>query len=358
MTIKVLHVCETAVGGVATYLNLLSALDDKVVQQHFLIPSAHCNALQDGLSVETFNSKTRSVIALRRMIQALWSKNRSYAPDIVFFHSTFALFGLLALRIVDRRTRAIYCAHGWAISRYDENSLKGMIVRLVEGRLCGLADVVVDVSYSDADQAKRLGYRGRHVVIENAAKDAALNARSDLFAVEPDELHLLFVGRFDRQKGLDVLLDSFILAHEHRHDLRLHIVGAAVRADGGAIELPDGASFSEWVDPTQIDDWYRSADALVVPSRWEGLPLVIPEALRNGTPVLCSTNSGMAGLISEGETGHAFALESATLSDLLSSLDRNQLRAMRSAARESFYKRFRVERFLSESAKLWRELAG
>lgn len=357
MAFRILHVCETATGGVATYLNLLSSMPADAVTQVFLVPSSHRTALGEALSVTTFKSDTRGLASLWRMVWAILQKRRSFAPDIVFFHSTFALIGLLALRLVDRQTHAIYCAHGWAVARYSQSSLKGKLVRAVEGRLCGLADVVVNVSRSDRALATRLGYRGRQAVVENAVVDAILDARGDLFSDEADALHLLFVGRFDRQKGLDVLLKAFAVAHGKRPDLRLHIVGAKVREDGGEIILPEGASLAGWVEPSRIDDWYHSADAVVVPSRWEGLPLVIPEALRNRTPILCSTNSGMGDLIDPGATGQSFALDEDSLSRLFTHLDRTTLRAMRSAARTSYEMRFRPERLYGEIASLYRDIA-
>ncbi len=356
--IRVLHVCETVVGGLATYLNLLSEVSNDVAIQDFLVPSMHCDSLSDRTAVTAYRSEARGLPAMANMVRGLFRYRRTTMPDVLFFHSTFALIALAALRIVDRRTPAIYCAHGWAISRYDEDSLKGRLVRLLEGRLCALADVVVNISHADLEIARRLGYRGRHEVIENAVTDAAPNARDDLFSDEPDALHLLFVGRFDRQKGLDVLLEAFARALQTRKDLRLHIVGASVLADGEPIELPEGATLSGWVDPVRIDDWYRSADALVVPSRWEGFGLVVPEALRNGSPVLVSNQGALPSLIRPDVDGTSFTLDVGALTKTLTELERNKLRTMRPEARASYEARFRPERLRREIVDLLQEVAA
>ncbi len=358
MAVRVLHVCETASGGVATYLSLLAQMPASEVEQRLVLPQTHAVQLGPMATAHVYKAKGRGPMALLRMVLAQRREIARWRPDVVFFHSSFALAGLAALRLSGRRIAAIYCAHGWAVARYAPKGLKQRIVRAIEGRLGGLADAVVNVSESDLNLARAFGYRGRQIVVENAVCAPDATARDDLFAAEPAALHLLFVGRFDRQKGLDLLLAAFAQARQERPDLRLHIMGAAVRNDAGGFSLPQGATFVGWVAPARIDDWYRSADAVIVPSRWEGLPLVIPEALRNGTPVICSTNSGMAALIDEGVTGQSFPLDVNALTAVLTGLDRKTLHAMRPAARAAWAARFRPERLQAQMLSLYQELGS
>ncbi|WP_081806470.1 glycosyltransferase family 4 protein [Actibacterium atlanticum] len=354
--IQVLHVSETAIGGVATYLRALSGLVADDLQQSYLLPENHVDGLTELSKVETYPAKKRGLSNLVQFGRALVRRCRTSPPQIVFFHSTFALFGLVLLRITNRKIRTVYCSHGWAISRYRVDSLKGRIVRIIEGKLCGLADVVVNVSTGDEALARQLGYSGHHITIENAVEEPAESARDDLFADEPEAIHLLFVGRFDRQKGLDILLAAFADAHKVRPDLRLHIVGATVRDDGAPIELPEGASLSGWVERNAIDDWYRSADALVVPSRWEGFGLVVPESLRNGTPAVVSNIGALPTLIAHGETGYIFELDQTELSKTLTALDRESLAEMKQACEQAYLERFNISRFWDEISSLFRGL--
>ena len=107
-----------------------------------------------------------------------------------------------------------------------------------------------------------------------------------------------------------------------------------------------------WIDNRHIDSWYRSADAVIVPSRWEGLPFVIVEALRNGTPVLVSDRSGMPDLVEPGKTGEVFALDSDAIARLLGSLDREALHTMRPLCRRSYEERFTIDRYKAEFLSL------
>jgi glycosyltransferase involved in cell wall biosynthesis len=353
-----LSVCETAQGGVGRYQEGLRALSDVGFRSVILIPDRDAGILEHTDSVRTFRRERRSVAGFLRLLGAFFAERRRLRPDLYFFNSTFTLLPLLALRLRGDRTPAIYCAHCWAISNYAEGSLKGKIVRAVEGRLCGLADLVVNVSHGDAALAKRLGYRGRHVVVENAVPDRAEPVSGTRFVrASETEIHLLFVGRFDRQKGLDVLLSAFGRARIDAPHLRLHLVGSPVRGTEIPV-LPEGVTHHGWISAREIDGYYASADAVVVPSRWEGLPLIVPEALRNGTPVYVSDRSDMGALVEPGVTGGVFGLTEMALADCLSSLERSRLQAMRPAARASYEDRFAMKRFLSEMSTHLNALPG
>lgn len=355
---RLLNVCETAQGGVGTYQTYIAGLETDGVEMHFLAPDQHADILGRNLRVETFDRPRREARSLLNMLRQFQKTRRRLRPDIYFFHSTFSLVALLALRLSGDRSPALYCPHGWAVNGYGETGVKGRIIRGIEGRLSGLANRVVNVSEEEKRIAERLGYRGAMAVIENAVPEPSPEARADLFSDDPQALHLLFVGRLDRQKGFDILLQAFARASRRRSDLRLHVVGGSVRGDSDPADLPPGVHLAGWVGHDRIDDWYRSADALVVPSRWEGLPLVIPEALRNGTPVLCSERSGMEGLVSRGETGDHFPLDAGALEAALVGLDRTALRAMRPACRAAYEARFSVRRLLVEVRALLDALPG
>ena len=353
---RILNLCETARGGVGIYQRFLSAMNGAEFEHHHLVPYEHSDFMGDLPNTHHFHRPARGLRASANMLRAFGALVREIDPDICFFHSTFALAGLSSLRLRRDHRPTIYSSHGWAIATEKHDSLKGRAIRAVEGRLIGLADRVVCDSAADEELARSLGYRGRLLTIENAVPDAAADARADLFADEPDRLHLLFVGRLDRQKGFDILAEA--LRRLRREDLVVHVIGGTVRGDAEAPEVPPGARMAGWIPRERLDDWYRSADALVVPSRWEGLPLVIPDALANGTPVICSERSGMERLIERGTTGEHFPLDPGALAALLESLDKKTLRSMRPACKAAHARRFSIARLHDELAALFRELAG
>lgn len=352
---RILNLCETAQGGVGIYLTLLAGMNGPNLVHHHLAPAEHAAFLGELPDLHTFARPDRGPRAVANLLRASARLIRTLDPDICVFHSTFALAALAAMRLRGDRRPAIYCPHGWAVSGVDPGSPRGRVIRAIEGRLAGLADRVLCVSRADDATAERLGYRGHRVIIENAAPAPPPDVPDDLFADQPDRLHLLFVGRLDRQKGFDILTEA--LRRVRRTDLTVHVVGGAVRGDGPAPDLPPAIRLQGWVAHDRLHAWYRSADALVVPSRWEGLPLVIPEALANGTPVLCAERSGMQDLITRGVTGDHFPLDPGALAALLDGLDRAALRAMRPACTAAHARRFSIGRMHAELSALFHDLA-
>ncbi len=354
---KVLHICETAQGGVAGCFDIHAAHAPRGIDNIFLLPDGHARDLQHARRVLGYAGGQRGITQIWRMIRAMRVAIRCERPQVLFFHSSFALLALIAARLTGWRGPAIYCAHGWAAGRYERpDGLRARLLRIIEGRLCGLANATLNIGPADAELAKLHRYRGQHQWIDNAAAPPKTGARRDLFATDPDALHLLFVGRFDRQKGLDILLPAFAAARRLRPELRLHLLGGVVRGGISLAELPEGVTVHGWVSPRDIDDFYASADAVVLPSRWEGLPLVIPEALRNGTPVLCSRRSHLPDLIVEGRSGSSFDLGIEPLTALLATLDKADLLTRRSAALTTYQARFTVDRWRDRIAGFYADL--
>lgn len=353
-----LSLCETASGGVGRYQDNLVALARHGIAVRVLLPESDRHILGPGVDAITFPRRRRGVRASVALIRAFLAERARRRPDIYMFNSTFTLLPLAVLRLLRDRTPAIYCAHCWAVATLDPDSLKGRLVRLVEGNLCGLADVVLNVAGNDAATARRLGYRGRHVVVEHAVADADPAAPDTLFPrAAADDIHLLFVGRFDRQKGLDVLLPAFARARAANPRLHLHLVGGAVRG-GEAPPAADGVTNHGWARPEQIDGFCRSADAMVIPSRWEaGLPLVALESLRNGRPVFASAGCGSGDFLEQNGCGASFPLDEASLAGLLAGLRRTDILAMQPRALEAFRAHFTLDRYTDEMARLVRSVA-
>jgi len=350
--LSMLSLCETASGGVGRYQENLLALADHGIACRVLLPDADRHILGPEADVLTFHRERRGGSALIAFLRAFLAERKRSKPDIYFFNSTFSLLPLVVLRLLQDKTPAIYCAHCWAIATQDANSWKGHMVRAVEGNLCGLADLVINVAQNDAATARRFGYRGRQIVVEHAVPAADPQAPDDLFdRASTDETHLLFVGRFDRQKGLDLLLPAFTRARAQNPGLHLHLVGGAVRG-GDTPEPRDGVTNHGWANPDQIDSYCKSADALIVPSRWEaGMPLVVLEALRNGSPVFASSGCATDGFLERNGCGAGFDLDEDDLSALLAGLRRPDLAAMRPRALAAFQAHFTLDRFTAEMAQ-------
>ena len=103
-------------------------------------------------------------------------------------------------------------------------------------------------------------------------------------------MRALFVGRFVEKKGLHLLRACADLP-----GVEWSLAGKGpLSPEGWPEPLKNRVLLLGELSPTQVADAMREADLLVLPSRGEGFPLVIQEALACGTPVLVSTDVAQA----------------------------------------------------------------
>ncbi len=137
------------------------------------------------------------------------------------------------------------------------------------------------------------------------------------------ETTFLFIGSFTYRKGIDVLARAFSELLRARPNDRLVIAG-----DGQTTELFDAHLSSDaaarvvrrgFIPWERLPEFYREGNFLVMPSRYDGWGLVIPEAMASGLPVIGSVKAGAAlDLVRDGETGWRLtSLEPAALANLM-----------------------------------------
>jgi len=116
----------------------------------------------------------------------------------------------------------------------------------------------------------------------------------------------LVAGRLEAVKGIDTLIRAFSIFACQNKDWNCLIVG-----DGNQKEnliqqvknahLEDRISFHPFTD--HIQSYFEKASVFLLPSRWEGMPLVVLEALEFGCPVIAFAIEAMKGLIEDGKEG-------------------------------------------------------
>jgi D-inositol-3-phosphate glycosyltransferase len=125
---------------------------------------------------------------------------------------------------------------------------------------------------------------------------------------------LLFVGRIQPLKGVDLLLEAFGRIEAIHPEATLLIVGGpsgpngrhellALRQRAGALGVLGRIKFYGPLPHGLLADFYRAADVVVVPSRAESFGLVAAEAQACGTPVVAAKVGGLVYVVDDGVTG-------------------------------------------------------
>jgi len=355
-TLRVLHAAEVIKGGICTYLRETIETQRLIYgaqQVTAVVPREQASDLQvsAGVAIVGFCESRHRLLNSIRLARAVFGRIRRQRPDIVHLHSTFAgalLRPLLALR--HPRLPVVYCPHGWAFFR-DQSRPARLLTRALERFLSRCCDGIVCVSRHERRAAMRVGIDSQklHVIPNGLSRRRPGAAEADIHW-PPGRRRLLFVGRFDRQKGIDVLFDALRVLGDCAF---AYVIGDSLHTQ--LADLPPNAHCVGWKSGAELDAYYTSAHVVVMPSRWEGLPLVGLEAMRAGRPIIASDIGGLSELVDHGITGLLVPPDDAeALAEAVCSLDDASLLQMGAQAAERFVNHWTGESSHAALAALYR----
>lgn len=178
------------------------------------------------------------------------------------------------------------------------------IARGALGAFYGVPGVVLSPSPAADASLAGLGLDGSRVRRWERGVDVErfdpAKARRDRY---PGEIKVLYVGRLTREKGVDLLAESFLRAQ--RSDPRLHLLlaGGGPEEEDLRERLGEGATFLGWLGGEELAEAYASADVFLFASRTDTYGQVIIEAGASGLPVVAVAEGGPAALVENRHTG-------------------------------------------------------
>ncbi|MHB8216517.1 MAG: glycosyltransferase family 4 protein [Candidatus Sulfotelmatobacter sp.] len=161
----------------------------------------------------------------------------------------------------------------------------------------------------------------------------------------PEVLRFVYAGQISLRKGIPVLLQAWEKARLRSAELRL--VGSWHLSESKRGVLPRGVTHVSALSSEALRDHYRRADIFVFPSFFEGLALVLLEALACGLPAIASTATGGADVLTEASGRLLSPGDLDALVDALQWFDKNRDlvpemgRAARKKAEECTWARYR-----------------
>ena len=140
---------------------------------------------------------------------------------------------------------------------------------------------------------------------------------------EAKHLSILFVGRLDRIKGVEVLLRAIPIIKRNIPNFFVYIIGRGPQETelmhlAKELKNEEKVKFLGFIPEEEKYQYYKISDIVVIPSRWDVLPIVLLEAMAFGKPVVASNVGGIPYVLEDGKMGLLF--ECGNINDLVEKL--------------------------------------
>jgi glycosyltransferase involved in cell wall biosynthesis len=229
-----------------------------------------------------------AVLHLRRLLGAM-------RPDVVHAHGMRAgTFAALALypSFQRRRPSLVVTVHNAPPSGARLAAIYGVLERLVARR----TDVALCVSPDLSERMRKLGAKDVRRAVVAAPELAPVSADQPELGAS-DRPIVLGVGRLAPQKDFGTLLTAAARWRDRRPVPLVAIAGSGPLAGDLARQARELDVDTRFLGPRDdVAGLLAAADVFVLPSRWEGQPLILQEALRAGRPIVAADVGGVRDL--------------------------------------------------------------
>jgi glycosyltransferase involved in cell wall biosynthesis len=248
--------------------------------------------------------------------------------DIVHYHNAGPALASPLTRALSR-SRVVVTLH----SLNSEHEKWGRLARTVLARAERMSVHLPDRTVVVSETWRRTvadRYGRPTTVVGNGVARPTLRPPGPVLAdlgLDPQQ-YVLFVGRLSPEKGPDLLLEAYRAV---AGDRRLVVVGGSSFNDEYVADLQrrglddPRVVFAGFRNGAELEELYSNAGLVVVPSRSEGQPLVVLEALAYGVPTIATAIPGIAEIV--GDTGAAVDLVPAEDPEALGAAIRSRLSA-------------------------------
>jgi glycogen synthase len=325
--------------GTACY-GLTKGLSKQGVDVSFVLPYAPENTTADYVKLIPANNLERvKMIGVNSILQAYVTSSQ-YQVSLLKFNKDSKLkklygadlykevyrFSLKAALVAEHEEFDVIHAHDWltymAGIKAKEVSGKPLVVHLhatefdrtggnvnqqvydIERKGLHAADLIIAVSnFTKNKIVDHYGINPDKVTVVHNAVDLIYSDYGQDFKIDKKDKIVLFLGRLTMQKGPDYFIEAAKKCLDFDPDIKFVIAGtgdmeAAMIEKAASMGIGDRVLFAGFVPDKDLDKMYQMADIYVMPSVSEPFGITPLEAMKNGTPVIISKQSGVSEVIS------------------------------------------------------------
>ncbi|PWJ56726.1 glycosyltransferase involved in cell wall biosynthesis [Dyadobacter jejuensis] len=244
--------------------------------------------------------------------------------DVIHMHGIWH-FGSLAPFLIPNKAIKVITIHGlldkWALAHHQWK--KDLVTFLYQKSILAKADLIqINNTDEEQDVIRYLGERPKNLKIipngmkleeyQNLPQKGAFRKRHGLGA---DQKVLLFMGRLNVKKGLDLLLPAFLKIHQQVPEATLILAGPddgyekTTREFISQHQLEGKVKLVGMLTDTLKKEALADADLFLLPSYSEGFSIAVLEAMTSGVPALVSDRVGFGDYIARHQAAYLCKLE-------------------------------------------------
>ncbi len=264
-----------------------------------------------GYEILPFHTRANLGLMIYTPEMGRWLSKNVQDFDLVHMHTYRSHQNIMARRAaVSFDVPYVLQAHGGVLPSFQKRALKELFDRAYGGRIIADASRAVAVSAMESQQYIEMGVSPGNIELipngidmeehRNLPPGSCFRERHD---IPNDEMLLLFLGRIDRIKGLDMLVDAFDrIAHERR-GCRLVLAGpdfgyrATIERRVRDLGLRGRVLFTGELRGQEKLEAMAAADVCVVPSRFDIFSMTALEAMACGVPLIVTDRCGIAEMV-------------------------------------------------------------
>ncbi|WAL61157.1 glycosyltransferase family 4 protein [Thermocoleostomius sinensis] len=314
--------------------------DDPAIVQH----SLHCRTIRLQAGPESFVPRDQLFQYLPEFVEAFQKFQAKEGTNYPLIHTNYWMSAWIGLQLRQQSNiQLVHTYHSLGAVKYRAVAEKPAIAETrlaVEKQILEQANCIVATSPQEKEHLRSLVSQQGYIEVIPCGTDIdkfhvmpQSEARVAL-GFQPHEKIVLYVGRFDRRKGIETLVRAFAQVKQQLEanwatdldtlilnpslplpTLRLVIVGGSDPAQSDGQErqrieqivrdlgLTDQTLFAGQIGHDRLPLYYTAADVCVIPSHYEPFGLVAIEAMACGTPVVASDVGGLKFTVVPEETG-------------------------------------------------------
>ncbi|MEB3829724.1 glycosyltransferase family 4 protein [Phormidium sp. CCY1219] len=298
-----------------------SATQASVVEHH-----PNCRTIRLVAGPEKFIPRQKIYDNLPEFVKSLLKFQQAEGIEYQLVHTNYWLSAAVGMELKKvQPIKQIHTYHSLGAVKYNSVSTIPLIANTrlgIEKACLETAERIVATSPQEKEHMRSLVSKKGNIEIIPCGTDierfgsvSRAEARAQL-GISEDSLVVLYVGRFDRRKGIETLVRAMSRSTlRGEANLKLIIAGGSRPGKSDGLErdrieeivdevgIRDLTEFPGRVSHQELPNYYAAANLCVVPSHYEPFGLVAIEAMASGTPVVASDVGGLQFTVVSEKTG-------------------------------------------------------